>query len=218
MIRKNLQRFCIWIISSLIVMAIIFASVNVGTSKVFGASSSSINFTGITGSPQGATLYNSTNTYGYNGNNNLDDRAYVYYDTSIDGKNSNTVSTDAPLITVLTHGLGGAASHWSNVNNVFTYDEDSMFARLERELLKNGRNGANIYWAVMQNSTAFKLYDLNDEDNRTVRKQGTSLEYIEYEEKKTTTAITDISKHIILIFQSSVPNEYNYKVYCPLLR
>lgn len=117
------------------------------------------------------------------------------------------------MITVLTHGLGGDASHWSNVDDKFTYDEDSMFARLEQELLKNGGSGANIYWAVMQNSTEFELYDLNDENNRNVKEQGTDSEYVEYTMSQTTTAITDISKHIILIFQSSTPDGYNYEVY-----
>lgn len=208
-----LKRFCIFIISSLMVIAIICAGTNVEEFKAVASSSSIATFGGIEGSPNGEALYNATNTYDYNGDNVLNNRAYVYYDTSTEGKNNNYVSDDTPLITVLTHGLGGEAAHWSNAGDDFVYDEESLFARLQTELLKNGGNGANVYWAVMQNSTAFRLYDLNDEDNRTARNVGTDSEYIEFTKSQTTNAITDISKHIILIFESSVKNEYNYKVY-----
>lgn len=211
--KRNLKQFYIWGVFSLIAMVFIFVGVNAGAFKAFADSSSGTNFSGITGSPEDEALYNATNTYDYKGENEFGDRAYVYYDTSVEGKNNNVVSANAPLITVLTHGLDGKASHWSNVEDKFSYDKDSMFARLEQELLKNDGSGANIYWAVMQGASGFKLYDLNDENNRIVKNEGTPSEYIEYTEEKTTDAITDISKHIILIFQSSVPGEYNYKVY-----
>lgn len=75
-------------------------------------------FTGQSGSPTDDTLYNVTNTYNYNGDNASEDelikRTYNYYNTSVDGKNNEEVMTGAPQITVLTHGLSGAAFHWSN--------------------------------------------------------------------------------------------------------
>ena len=57
----------------------------------------------------------------------------------------------------------------------------------------------------MQSSTSFKLYDLNDSSN--INNQNL------YTKTQTITEITDISKHIIIVFQSSMPKEYNYKVY-----
>lgn len=212
--KGNLKRFCIFVISSLMAIAIICACVNVEEFKAVATSYSIASFSGIEGSPNGEALYNATNTYDYNGDNVLNNRAYTYYDTSINGRNNNLVSSNAPLITVLTHGLGGEAAHWSNEgDDKFACDKDSIFGRLETELLRNDGSGANVYWAVMRSSNAFQLYDLNDINNQTVKNGGTNSEYIEYYRSHTTNAITDISKHIILIFESSVPDEYNYKVY-----
>lgn len=55
--KTNFKRFYIWIISSLIVMALIFAGVNVGAFKAFAVSSSSSIFSGIVGSPILKILY-----------------------------------------------------------------------------------------------------------------------------------------------------------------
>ena len=42
-------------------------------------------------------------------------------------KNRNTVSNDDPLLTVITHGLGGDASNLSLNDRKFSYCEDSIF-------------------------------------------------------------------------------------------
>ena len=42
-------------------------------------------------------------------------------------KNSNTVSNNNLLLTVITHGLGGIASHWSLNDIKFSYCEDLNF-------------------------------------------------------------------------------------------
>ena len=42
-------------------------------------------------------------------------------------KNSNTVSNNNPLLTVITHVLGGIASHWSLNDRKFSYCEDLNF-------------------------------------------------------------------------------------------
>ena len=42
-------------------------------------------------------------------------------------KNSNTVSNNNPLLTVITHGLGGDASNLSLNDRKFSYCEDSIF-------------------------------------------------------------------------------------------
>lgn len=108
-------------------------------------------FVGISGSPSGTSLYNATNTYNYNGDNTITNPSeksrFEYFNTDAGTKNSNIVSTEVPQITVLTHGLGGNASHWSNNSYGFAYDEDSLFVRIDEELSKNGGNGAHLYWA-----------------------------------------------------------------------
>ena len=90
-------------------------------------------FIGQTGSPSGSTLYNSTNTFYYNGDNqfyvtsNPEDemsmaaRTYTYY--NVNSATNIPVYSGNPQITVLTHGLGGNAYHWSNDGtNSFAYD------------------------------------------------------------------------------------------------
>ena len=68
-------------------------------------------FTGCIGSPNDCMLYNATNTFRYNANNTNGDNDYVYYDMGT--SNNNQIKSGAPQITILTHGLGGDASHWS---------------------------------------------------------------------------------------------------------
>jgi pimeloyl-ACP methyl ester carboxylesterase len=166
-------------------------------------------FSGINGSPGvGSTLYNATNTYNYNGDNvivnntvQLSNRIYQYYNTNEGTKNNNEPSTGVPLITVLTHGFNSSAATWSNNGvNSFAYDEDSLFIRL-KDLLNMGNLDANIYLADMIDKDSFHLYDITSQNDGT------------YLTNSSVTSITDMSKHIIIIFQSSKPGGYNYEVY-----
>ncbi|MBE7088003.1 MAG: alpha/beta fold hydrolase [Clostridiales bacterium] len=115
------------------------------------------------------------------------------------------MASSSPQITVLTHGFGGAASHWSNNGNGFAYDQNSLFERLNIELSKIDGAGANVYWANMQSSKSFYLVDLKDQKNIDV--------YGKYQIVETISTITDISKHIIIIFDSSNGGAYNYQIY-----
>jgi len=58
--------------------------------------------------------------------------------------------SNAPMITVLTHGAGGGARDWSN-NTAFRFAFDS--ASLIENLRRSSPNGANVYWARMDNDT-----------------------------------------------------------------
>ena len=167
-------------------------------------------FVGISGSPSGTSLYNATNTYNYNGDNTITNPSeksrFEYFNTDAGTKNSNIVSTEVPQITVLTHGLGGNASHWSNNSYGFAYDEDSLFVRIDEELSKNGGNGAHLYWAKMNGINSFYLYDLKTKPN----------DKIVYENNvDRITSITEISKHIVIIFEATYSSSdgYNYQVY-----
>ena len=113
-------------------------------------------------------LYNETNTYQYdrkieqknyidnNGNNGTENVVTQLYDMS--NKNSNTVSNDDPLLTVITHGLGGDASHWSLNDDKFTYCDDSIVKRLNN--IVNG--GVNVYWYIVEQTKELKIYDVTD--------------------------------------------------------
>ena len=49
----------------------------------------------------------------------------------------NSVSTEAPQITVLTHGLGGDPSHWaSNDSYDFAYEAKSLPEQLRKKIAK----------------------------------------------------------------------------------
>lgn len=69
-------------------------------------------------------------------------------------------SEDAPSMTVLVHGQGGNASHWSNDENEnFVYDSTSLIESL-RVLYPN----SDVYLADMITSTKFNLMKLNRGD------------------------------------------------------
>ena len=165
-------------------------------------------FAGQPGSPgSGEALYESTNTFEYNTNvsNTPNNHLSSYFDVSSPLNNASPIKSGAPQITVLTHGLNGDASNWSNnEDGDFAYDSASIISRIDSELRKNNGSGANIYWAKMETNFTFKLYDLNNPQNTSGNK---------YTEIQTITKITDISKHIIIVFESSIPGGYNYQVY-----
>ena len=110
---------------------------------------------------------------------------------------------DTPQITVLTHGLGGGASHWSNTNgsgnNNFVEDADSLIYKLSEKA-----GGAYIYRAETNTAT-----DANDEKHETY-----STSYTLYENySKNSVTISDVSKHIIIVFDSKSSGESNEVVY-----
>ena len=178
-------------------------------SVIINASSNNFNINSL-------QLYSSTNTYNYNTNINDSIRPGIennrlYIMNSKNDRNGNVVSTEAPLITVLTNGLGGDASHWSNIgadNNLFGYTPDSIITKLFK------RGNSNIYIAKVTNNT-FELYDITKQYSDALLSNKTDLEEIKFDEKNQISSITDISKHSIVIFQSdgSTTNLENYKVY-----
>ncbi len=111
---KKLHIVCPIFLTILLFILGIFCIFDEQISKTFIAQGTVADFTGITGSPDNATLYDATNTYDYNGDNISNNRKYVYYDTSTSGRNTNTVMSGTPQITVVTHGLNSDASVWSN--------------------------------------------------------------------------------------------------------
>jgi hypothetical protein len=132
-------------------------------------------------------LYNETNTFNYL---NSFGQNEARYDMSTRIQNR-VVSTEDPLITVFTHGLGGDASHWSNVGtNNFAYSDDSLINRLAR------MSESNIYWIKFKSdNVSFNTYNISSNvyDGINGYFQGS------YPTTNLVSHVTDISKHTILL-------------------
>ena len=85
--------FTVFIFVLLIVVCLFFAN------PVYAAENTKFNI-------DSTELYNQTNTYDYTGLNNPNEGRY-----NMSLKKDNDVSDEKPLLTVLTHGLGGEAMH-----------------------------------------------------------------------------------------------------------
>ena len=170
-------------------------------------------FIGYSTGTEITTLYNNSNTY------NVDDEKSngTHIEYNLDVPNGKTVMEE-PQITVLTPGLGGTAAHWSNdypkVQPNYKNIDDTYFAYKEYSLihqlyLKAGGD-AYVYWAKMhENEDAFNLYDIINVDNEIYK-----TNYSKYEDDLTEiTQIEDVSKPIIIVFESSDPEGRNDKVY-----
>ncbi len=121
----------------------------------------------------------------------------------------NSASEDSPSITLIVHGQGGDAAHWSNDNDYnFAYDTNSMIENLRR-LAGN----ANVYWAKMDGEVEQK------EGKKDVKYKFylSELDEGSYNTNLTTshclTEIEDISKHTIVVFESYYPDSYHRVVY-----
>lgn len=118
-------------------------------------------------------------------------------------------SLDAPSLTVLVHGQGGRAYHWSNDNNkVFTYDSSSLI-----ESLRFIAQDADVYWADVK-----EVY----EEQRTLEEKIPSEDFYlirltqkdyKADQNDYVTKLSDVSKHIIVVFESSIPDSYHQDVY-----
>ena len=89
-------------------------------------------------------LYDETNTYNYDRYYYNERETHDYYLTNGE-RNLETVEEGVPQITVITHGLGGNAGHWSNEAGDFMQTDGSIIERLQEESLKNNGTGAYIY-------------------------------------------------------------------------
>jgi len=171
-------------------------------------------------------LYNATNTY------NVDESYFVdgvfqpttdpdrkdstaqyriTYDTSETNELADQVM-DVTQITVLTHGLDSGAFAWSNnytggsFDGAFASDDQSLIS-----MISNAVGGANIYWAIMDDYDTFNLFDITDqtiEDNEL-----TNGEIYDDSDENQVAGITDISKHIIIVFEAYESRESNDNIY-----
>lgn len=107
-----------------------------------------------------------------------------------------TVSTSAPQVTFVTHGLEGTAGHWSNNGKTssFAYMDNSLIKLLEQKA------DCNLYLAKFTGWNEFTLMKIDNDD---------------YTERKSLTdnRIIDNSKHSVVIFEAHSPGGSNDFVY-----
>ena len=155
---KNFKRTIVVAIGLLMALLLCLTAI-FASGVVFVSAEGGGSFTGYSSTLSEEELYNATNTYAYNGANPYERgteeyRLYEYYDVSDNGKLSNVEISDTPQITVLTHGLGGSAAHWTNNGKQFSYSTTSIIARIDNILLDGA---ASVYWAKMTDHKKFSL-------------------------------------------------------------
>ena len=128
--------------------------------------------------------------------------------------------TESPMITVLTHGLGGQAANWSNnfgstsstISFGFAYDNSSLI-----EQLRNRACGANVFWAEMATATTFRLMELKDSSVMGQLERYYSIRNYDIGETRLPTISSlntdDLAKHIIIVFEAFDSNGFNADVY-----
>lgn len=146
------------------------------------------------------------------GNLSLHERTKIYSASNSDYfegcEEFNDYRFASPAITVLTHGYGGNASHWSNnYYGQFVYQEESLITKIVK------KSNADVYYARCTSQTSFDLlkcnwnsyfyFDADDYENGIFDDSYNQVE-----------RINDVSKHIVVVFESQEPqnsNEYVYK-------
>lgn len=104
------------------------------------------------------------------------------------------ISKNAPMITFLTHGLGGNASHWSNkkitdgedTTRVFAYQGDSLIEKLRKKA-----SDADVYLAKFAFMDKFELYLCPKYSKDGVVYETQNLTKVE--------KLTDLKKQIIVV-------------------
>lgn len=206
---KRLRKTVILALAAVFVLAMSFFCYNFNR-KAFA-------FTGISQISE-YQLYNETNTYNvvssnFTSSGNFvpvveDDgvtsstQYHITYDMS--AKQNRSVAYSAQ-ITVLTPGLGSSAAVWSNTlggttnSYKFAYDESSLISKI----VAAADNDANVYWARMNGFNSFNLFDITNQ--RGV-----------YTTSNVVSAVTDTTKHIVLVFDPYAPDCSNDNVYYQL--
>lgn len=181
------------------------------------------------------TLYNETNTYNIS-NDCFDDNGFIStYESALFGeykfrykpkydlsqRNENSIMA-YPQITVLTPGLGSHAVTWSNNffkkgdSFEFSYDSKSIIAKID-----DFAGGANIYYAKMKLHETYVNVE-TDVGTISAKKPTFELELHDITNQRgkygnnKIDGITDISKHIIIVFDPGEANGLNDNIYYQL--
>ena len=152
-------------------------------------------------------LFNETNNYNTiltkESETLSDGTSFDYYVNNVDfsTQNANVISEEEPIVTFLTHGLGGSYYHWLNKK-----DENNEYCFIETIIDGIKQNvDIEIYLFEFDNNSTYylKKYVYNTNDNTYHWKNRDSS----YNFK------IDNTKHSIVIFDSSVSSYSNDAVY-----
>ena len=102
-----------------------------------------------------------------------------------------------PTITVLTHGYDSNASHWSNNSSSdgkLGYNSNSLIAKI----CAKTSNNTSLYLAEGAGTTSFSLQKLSLSN---------------YEKSTSVPMLDDVSKHILIVYESSISRESHNAVY-----
>lgn len=140
-------------------------------------------------------------------NNTSNDDYVSGQDNYIDYQN------DLPSITVLTHGFGELGYCWSNNSNKKTqlsYNSSSLINKIFNKMEEN---------AILYIANASSKKEIITDDEYYYKDFGMKLykysynDYVNSSSGTLVSSIDDITGHIILVFNSSIPNENNNFVY-----
>lgn len=189
-------------IFGLIMLLLVMSPFALMSSKVHEASS----FTSLSYSV-GQNEFNG-DFVGYSNSLDFDE---IHEVTRIPSLNSGEV--DEPSLTFLVHGLDGNASHWSNKSKtIYINEKESENFELEYDYnslvskLKNHSFHANVYHAISKTNSS----TINN------KKYGFTLKQLigsDYKPSSTLREFNNVSKHSIILFESSNPNSSHKNVY-----
>lgn len=137
------------------------------------------------------------------GAQNLHQQTKIYRGDEEDCVNGSELKSDynnqTAKITVLTHGYGADASHWSNDGSGDADDFKPNTDSIIHKINASSSNGISLYFAQCKGKT-FELYKLSDSDYTV--DTATKVDMID-----------DVSKHIVLIYNSQKAGHGHNAVY-----
>ncbi|MDR0855503.1 MAG: alpha/beta hydrolase [Christensenellaceae bacterium] len=144
-----------------------------------------------------------------------DDATVITYYTGRDGGSrtsaalktaisNNSVVATRPTVTVITHGMGGEASHWTNDLEKLAYDEASVVEQIRAAEPGN----VEVYWAKSYGETAVNSTKYNFE----LRPLETTGYVVGDDAEGRSRSIQRLDagsagKHIVIIWESFYPND-----------
>ena len=155
------------------------------------------------------TITFNTNIYA-NNSTNLHEETKIN-DILNDENNYNNYSNELPSITVLTHGLNSSDFCWSNNQStpeVLSYNSASLLKKISNKL-----NADVIFYVANGNSTLNPSGSQEKYSYNFGLKKYTYQNYLSSSSGVNVSAIDDITRHIVVIYNSSIPDETNEYVY-----
>lgn len=140
----------------------------------------------------------------------------IHNKTKVNSEEYSSYRNSAPSITILTHGLGGQDFHWSNSitnSGSFDYNAQSIINKIKNEL--NGEVSiyiAEAYSDITYDSEYRNILDCVYDEYKLFKITNYNSQYTSAC-KVQTDFLDDVSKHIILLFDSNISSSTHENVY-----